>query len=312
MSKIAFLFPGQGAQSVGMARDFAEAFPSSARTFEQASDVLGWDVAQICFEGPAEELNRTPVSQPAILTTSMAVLAAMKEADFPDVKACKAAAGLSLGEYGALVMAGALEFPDALRLVSRRGQLMEEACVQNPGTMVSVLGLEDDIVEAVCAQAREDGMVVTANYNCPGQVVISGTREGIERAGDLARERGAKRVVQLAVSGAFHSPLMTPAAERLEEELRKAPIASCAIEVVANVSAEPVTGPEDVRRALVCQVNGSVRWRQSVRCLVDKGCTRFVEVGPGKVLTGLMRRIAPECQAVNVSSVEALRAELRV
>jgi len=309
MAKIAFLFPGQGAQTVGMGKDFADAFPAAARVFEEASDALGWDVADVCFNGPQEELDRTSISQPAILTTSSAVLAAMQEAGRGEVKACAAAAGLSLGEYSALVMAKALDFRQALRLVRKRGELMEEACEKNPGTMMSVLGLEDDIVVAICAQARDVGMVVTANFNCPGQIVISGASPGIERAADLARQRGAKRVRPLAVSGAFHSPLMAGAAERLEQELAEAPIATCTMDVVANVSAEPVREPDEIRLALAKQVRSPVLWSQSVRRLIDKGCTRFIEVGPGDVLTTLMKRIAPEVKRENISSVEALRAE---
>ena len=215
MARLAFLFPGQGAQTVGMGRDFAEAFPSAARVFDEAGQVLGWDVAAACFNGPQAELDRTSISQPAILTVSTAIVAALREAGAEQVKECSEAAGLSLGEYSALVMAGALEFADALRLVQQRGRFMEEACAQNPGAMASVLGLDDEIVEALCAQAREVGMVVAANFNSPGQVVVSGTREAVARVAELARERKAKRVLPLAVSGAFHSPLMEPAAERL-------------------------------------------------------------------------------------------------
>jgi len=307
--KTAFLFPGQGAQKQGMGKDFAEASPAAARVFAQASEALGWDVARVCFEGPQAELNRTAVSQPAILTTSIAILAAMTEAGMPQVRACTAAAGLSLGEYSALVMAKTLEFADAVRLVHRRGRFMETACEENPGTMASVLGLDDGIVEAICAQAREDGMVVAANYNSPGQVVISGTHEGIERASELARERGAKRVIPLAVSGAFHSPLMASAAERLEEELQASGIAPCNMTVIANVTAEPVGEPDEIRRALANQVKSPVRWTQSIRRLIAAGYVRFVEVGPGKVLTGLMRRIAPDRAVQNIATVAALRAE---
>ena len=234
----------------------------------------------------------------------------MEEAGKHDVRACTAAAGLSLGEYSALVMADALEFPDALRLVQKRGEFMEEACKANPGTMASVIGLEDGIVEAICAQARRDGMVVAANYNSPGQVAISGTQAGIERAGEIARERGAKRVIPLAVEGAFHSPLMAAAAERLEELLQATGLAPCRMMVISNVTAEPVSEPDEIRRSLAAQVRSAVRWRQSIRRLIAEGYTHFIEVGPGKVLTGLLKRIAPECTVENVSTADALQTEM--
>ena len=305
--KLAFLFPGQGAQKVGMGKDFAEASPAAARVYEEAGEILGWDVAAICFDGPQEELNRTSISQPAILTTSAAILAAMRDAGRNEVEKCTAAAGLSLGEYSALVMSGALEFPNALRLVQQRGQFMEEACERNPGTMMSVIGLEDGIVEALCAQAREDGMVVAANYNSPGQVVISGAQEGVDRAAELARQKGAKRVLPLAVSGAFHSPLMGSAAEKLEEVLAATSIVPCNMAVISNVTAGPVSDPRDIRRVLASQVRSAVRWRQSMQRLVEDGYVNFVELGPGKLLTSLMRRIAPECKVQNISTEEALR-----
>ncbi len=311
MSKVAFLFPGQGAQTVGMGKDFAEAFKSAADVYEEANRILGWDVARRCFEGARDELDRTSVCQPAIMTTSMAALAAMEEVGAEEVRTCTAAAGLSVGEYTALVMAEALEFADALRLVHKRGLFMEEACRTNPGTMAGVLGLEDGIVEAICAQVREEEMVVAANHNCPGQVVISGTLRGVEQAAELARQRGAKRVVSLSVSGAFHSPLMEPAADQLEEELNCTPIAPCKMPVISNVTAEPVTEPDQIRTLLARQLRAPVRWSQSMRRLLDDDHSRFVEVAPGRVLSGLMKRIDQSCQVQNVSTVETLRAELQ-
>ena len=293
-----------------MGKDIAEASPAAARVFREANEALGWDVARVCFEGPQEELDRTAIAQPAILATSLAIVAAMEEAGKHDVRACPAAAGLSLGEYSALVMASALEFPDALRLVQKRGEFMEEACKANPGTMASVIGLEDGIVEAICAQARRDGMVVAANYNSPGQVAISGTHAGVERAGEIARERGAKRVIPLAVEGAFHSPLMAAAAERLEELLQATCIAPCRMMVISNVTAEPVSEPDEIRRSLAAQVRSAVRWSQSIRRLTAEGYTHFIEVGPGKVLTGLLKRIAPDCTVENVSTADALQTEM--
>jgi len=307
MAKTAFLFPGQGAQTVGMGKDFADASPAAAAVYEKASAVLGWDVADICFNGPQDELDNTSVCQPAILTTSIAILEAMREAGRKEPDACSAAAGLSLGEYTALVMAGALEFADALKLVQHRGMFMEDACRENPGAMAGVIGLDDDIVEALCAEARETGMVVAANFNCPGQVVISGSVAGVARASELAKERGAKRVRPLAVSGAFHSPLMAPAAERLEADLSATPFVPCKFDVIANVTAGPVRSPENVRVCLAKQLRSPVRWTQSVLYLADNGYNRLVEVGPGKVIAGLVRRIAPKAAMENVSTVDALR-----
>jgi [acyl-carrier-protein] S-malonyltransferase len=311
MAGTAFLFPGQGAQAAGMGQDFFGSSPAAAAVYEEAARVLGWDVAQTCFDGSQSELDRTSISQPAILATSWAVLAAIREAGAPLADDGAAAAGLSLGEYTALMFAGALEFADALKLVQRRGQFMEEACIENPGTMMSVIGLEDEIVEALCAQAREVGIVIAANYNSPGQVVISGERNAVDRVAETARQHGAKRVIPLAVGGAFHSPLMAPAAEKLEGELRDTPFRECRFPVVANVTAAPVTAPDEIRGLLARQVKSPVRWSQSIRRLVDDGFTRFVEVGPGKVLTGLMKRIAPECEAINLSTVESLRGLAR-
>jgi len=309
MGKTAFLFPGQGAQTIGMGKDFAEASPAAAAVYEKASAVLGWDVADLCFNGPKEELDNTSVCQPAILTTGIAILEAMREAGRKEPDACTAAAGLSLGEYTALVMAGALELADALKLVQKRGVFMEDACKANPGAMAGVIGLDDDIVEALCAEAREAGMVVAANFNCPGQVVISGSVAGVARASELAKQRGAKRVRPLAVSGAFHSPLMAPATERLEAELAETPFRHCAFDVIANVTAEPVRRPSETRLCLAKQLRSPVRWTQSVLYLAGKGYNRFVEVGPGNVIAGLVRRIAPRAAMENVSAVDALRKE---
>jgi [acyl-carrier-protein] S-malonyltransferase len=310
MAKIAFLFPGQGAQSVGMGKDFVEAYPSAKARFEEASDILGWDVSRVAFEGPKEELDRTAICQPAILTTSLAIVAAMEEAGCEIVGQCALTAGLSLGEYSALVMAGAIKFADAVRLVQKRGQFMEDACHINPGTMMSIIGLENGIVEALCAEAREVDMVVAANYNSPGQVVISGSRAGIEKAGELAKERGAKRALPLSVAGAFHSPLMEPASERLEAELKNTEIKPCEIKLISNVTAKAVSEPDDIRRGLASQLKSSVRWAQSMSRMVDDDAPHFVEVGPGKVLSGLMRRIDRDSAIDNISTVDALQAKL--
>ena len=307
MAKTAILFPGQGAQTVGMGKDFHDACPAAARVYREAAETLGWDVAAVCFSGPQAELDRTAVCQPAILTTSMAILAAMREAGYAPLANVTATAGLSLGEYTALVAAGSMSFADALRLVQKRGQYMEEACKQNPGAMMSIIGLEDDAVEAVCAEAREAGVVVPANYNSPGQLVISGSVQGVQRAAELAKARGAKRALPLAVSGAFHSPLMEPAAGRLEQALAATAVVSPTMTVIANVSAEPVSDPAHIRQSLARQVKSAVRWSPSMKRLVADGYGQFIEVGPGKVLSGLMKRIAPEAQVANISSLDALK-----
>ncbi len=307
MAKTAILFPGQGAQTVGMGKDFHDACPAAARVYREAAETLGWDVAALCFNGPQAELDRTAVCQPAILTTSLAILAAMREAGYAPLGNVSAAAGLSLGEYTALVAAGSMSFADALKLVQKRGQYMEEACRQNPGAMMSIIGLDDAAVEAVCEQAREAGAVVPANYNSPGQLVISGSPQGVQRAAELAKARGAKRALPLAVSGAFHSPLMEPAAARLEQALAATAVVAPTMMVIANVSAEPVSDPALIRRSLAQQVKSAVRWCPSMKRLVADGYGQFIEVGPGKVLSGLMKRIAPEAQVVNVSSLDALK-----
>ena len=283
----AFLFPGQGAQTVGMGADLYESVPACRQVFDQANEVLGFDLARLCFEGPEDELTLTSNAQPAILTVSVACLRLVEEHGWrADI-----AAGHSLGEYSALVCAGALTFPEALRLVRKRGQYMAEA---KEGTMAAILGLAPAQVEEICRQASAVGVVIAANFNDPSQVVVSGEERAVDEACRLAREAGAKRALRLKVSGAFHSPLMREAGERLAQDLAQAAIADPQIPVVANVDAQEKRTAAEVREALLDQVTSSVRWQQSVERIMQAGGETFVLVGPGKALAGMIQRIAPE------------------
>jgi [acyl-carrier-protein] S-malonyltransferase len=302
----AILFAGQGAQFVGMGRDLAEAFPAAREVFEAADRVLGRSISGLCFDGPEDKLNRTQNAQPAILAVGLACLRALEERScLPDAVA---AAGLSLGEYGAHVAAGSMGDDDALRLVRRRGELMQAASEARPGGMACVLGLERDAVAAACSDASSTGLVAVANLNSPGQVVIAGEHDAVARAGELAKGRGAKRVVPLKVSGAFHTPLMQAAADGLAEALAKVEIRASRIPVIANATADEVREPEDIRRTLLEQLTGTVLFEDSIRKLVADGVTRFIELGPGKVLSGLVRRIAREAETVSLGTAEALAA----
>ena len=290
-----------------MGKDFHDAFQSSRRVYGQASEILGWNVAERCFQGPQAELNRTAVSQPAIFVTSMAVIAAIEETGVRLACEATAAAGLSLGEYSALAFAGALRFSEALPVVRKRGEFMEAACNAAPGAMVSIIGMENEAVAEICREAAQGQALAPANFNSPGQVVASGHKEAVERVAALAEERGARRALPLQVAGAFHSALMTPAAEQLRSVLEHTRIVRPNRVVVPNVTAEPTEDPEALRSALVKQVDHSVLWCQSIQQLIADGYDRFVEVAPGKVLSGLLRRIDPSVGAINISRVDQLR-----
>ncbi len=290
MSRIAFLFPGQGAQRVGMGHELVQQCPAAAELFQRAGEVLGYDLAQVCLEGPAAELDSTLHSQPAIFVTSLAALEWLRQQEPDVVLGCEAAAGLSLGEYTAMVFAGALGFEDGLRVVQRRAQAMQAASDATPSGMVSILGLERAQVEDLCCQARGQDVLQVANLLCPGNIVVSGTKAACERVAELAEQAGA-RVVPLAVAGAFHTPLMHPADEQLAEALAEVEIRSPQIPVVSNVDARPHQDPEEIRNLLVQQVIQPVRWEDSMRYLLDQGFDTFYEVGPGRVLRGLLRRI---------------------
>lgn len=305
---LALLFPGQGSQEVGMGRDLALAYPEAARTFDEADEILGLRLSRIMWEGPEEELVLTANAQPAILVHSVAVLRVLGE----ELGPVHLAGGHSLGEFTAHVAAGTLEFPDALRAVRRRGQLMLEAGNRRPGSMAALLGLDEEQAQAVCREAsKEDSVVVTANLNSPGQVVISGDEAAVERALPIARDAGAKKAVPLKVSGAFHSPLMEPAREGLRKELGAVSFRRSRFPVVANVDAGPVDDPERARDLLVEQLTAPVRWQDCVEAMVAGGVDRFLELGPGSVLKGLNRRIARGVPTESVGTPGAVELLLR-
>ncbi len=302
MSRIAFLFPGQGAQHVRMGQRLSERFPAAAKLFAEANEILGYDLARICFEGPAEELDSTVISQPAIFVTSLAALERLR-AESPDVVlSCEMTAGLSLGEYTALVFSGAMSFEDGLRVVQQRGQAMQDASDVTPSGMASLLLLEAPQVEEICQQASSEGLIRIANYLCPGNIVVSGTNAACERAVDLAEAAGG-RAVPLAVAGAFHTPIMEPADVRLAEALADVTLRSPEIPVYSNVDARTHSDPDELRSLLVRQVVSPVRWEESIRAMLDEGIDEFFEIGPGKVLAGLLKRVSRKtpCTVVNDS-----------
>ena len=303
MVKFAVLFPGQGAQFVGMGKDLAENFPQAKRLFEQADSVLGYSLSKICWEGPQEALVRTEHCQPALYVSALAAWAALEAVMGGNSPAPAAGAGLSLGEYTALAAAGAYSFADGLKLVRLRGQAMEEAAQQNKGTMASVMGLELDLLEAICSEAGAQ----VANINAPGQIVISGTPASVQTASERAKEKGAKRVVPLEVAGAFHSRLMEPASQKLKAALASAQLSPLRYPVLSNVTGAAYPDSEQARTLLARQLTQPVRWETCVRSLVGMGIRRFLEVGPGTVLKGLCRRIDPELEVLSVGTPDQIR-----
>lgn len=308
MSQDAAIFPGQGAQAVGMAKDVADAFSVAAETFKQADDILGFDLSRVCFEGPEERLGATDVQQPAILTASVALFRAAVDAGMITRSQFSAMGGLSLGEYAALHLSGALSFRDALRLVYRRGQLMQVACEATEGGMVSIVGVSPEVVQEICDAVHEQGYIAPANFNCPGQIVVSGEKTACEAAYAKAESFGAK-AVPLKVAGAFHSKLMKTAADALHEELAAIEFRPPQVRVVANYDADYHDDADGIRNSLYHQVFGPVRWQACVERMIADGCTRMFEFGPGRVLTGLMRKIDRSVKAVNVSSVDRIKTE---
>lgn len=280
----AYIFPGQGAQFVGMGRDLYEKSPEAKKLFQRANEILSFDITKIMFEGSADDLKQTKVTQPAVFLHSVILSKVLGESFKPDM-----VAGHSLGEISALVANKTLDFDSGLQLVYKRALAMQHACELEPSTMAAVLGVEDHIVEAVCADVN--GIVVAANYNCPGQLVISGSIDAVEKACEVLKERGAKRAMVLPVGGAFHSPLMEPARKELAEAIENTKFNTPLCPVYQNVTTFAVTNPEEIKKNLVFQLTSPVKWTQSVLKMIEDGATEFVEVGPGKVLQGLVKKI---------------------
>lgn len=308
----ACLFPGQGAQAVGMAVDLCEASERSRNVFRRGGEILGFDILAICTDGPAEELNTTRVSQPAIFLHSMAVLEAMAErcgieGSFGQGIAAAAASGLSLGEYSALVFAGALEFEDALQVVGKRGEFMQEACDRGEGTMAAVVGMAACEIEAVVAEIRQEGFEIgVANYNSPAETVVSGSSEGVEECSRRLQDAGARKVVALAVAGAFHSVLMESATGKLQPWLEDLSISPPRLPFFGNYPGARVDDPEEIREGLLRQVESPVRWEQCVRGVLSTGCSTLLELGPGKVLRGHLRKIDREAVVESIGDIASL------
>jgi [acyl-carrier-protein] S-malonyltransferase len=306
LTKVAFIFPGQASQYPGMGRELFDQFPSARLAFEEADRSLGFSLSQLCFNGPEEVLRQTENTQPAILTVSVAAFRILNsqgfQADF--------VAGHSLGEYSALVAAGSLSFADALRCVRNRGRYMQEAVSSGEGAMAAILGMESEDVEAICQEATNGEVVAPANLNCPGQIVIAGTSLAVYRATELARARGAKKALLLPVSAPFHCSLMLPAQERLKQDLDRLSLSPAQIPLVSNVDAAEISSVEQIRDSLVRQVSAAVRWTESVQYLVRGQVKLFVELGPRRVLSGLVRQIDRTVKTANVEDAKSLKGTL--
>lgn len=307
MAKVAFIYAGQGAQYTGMGKDLAENYKEAAEVFDVANESIGFDIAKLCFEGPDEELMKTENTQPAVLTMSIACLRVLESRGFnPDV-----AAGLSLGEYSALVNAGALKFEDAVPLVRLRGKLMQETVPLGKGGMAAIIGLTNEEVLDVCKQASQYGIVEPANFNCPGQISIAGEIEALEKAIEIAKSKGAKRAVMLSVSAPFHCSMLQPAGEKLGEALDKIQFGDLKLPVISNVNAQYIKDKSDIKNLLVRQVYSSVLWEATIERMIQDGVDVFVELGPGKVLSGFVRKIDKTRVSLNVEDVKSLEETLR-
>jgi [acyl-carrier-protein] S-malonyltransferase len=302
-TKVAYVFPGQGAQAVGMGQDLHDSYPVARAIFEQADEALGFSLSSICFEGPEEELRKTINAQPALVTVSFACLKAA-QATGRGLPSPVFVAGHSLGEYTALAASNALDFADTVRLARERGRLMYEAGLKQPGTMAAIIGLDEPVLTEICQQTD----TCIANYNCPGQMVISGATGKVEEATELAKEKGALRVVPLEVSGAFHSPLMQSAVDGMADILPTIDFRDPTIPIVANVTAQPLTTGAAVRTELLDQLRNSVQWQRSIEYMLGQGITSIIEIGPGRVLTGLMRRIDRSIETANIGDAETVKA----
>jgi len=300
------LFPGQGSQSVGMGKALYDAFPAVKAVYEEASAVLGYDAAKLCFEGPAERLNLTEHTQPALLVSSAAALKALEPAEVQP----QAVAGHSLGEYSAIYAAGGFSFRDAVGLVQKRGRYMSEAVAPGTGLVAALLGLAPDVVKAACQEASSVGVVAAANFNSPGQVVIAGEKAAVERAIEIAKTRGCKKAIPLPVSVPVHTPLMQRAADRLAAEFGTVTWRNLSMPLINNAEAAPLQRAEEIRASLVRQLPSSVLWEDSVKAMAKLGVTKFVEIGPGTVLTGLVKRILPEATTLNVNDPKSLDATI--
>ena len=303
IKKVAYVFPGQGAQTVGMGKDLYDSFDSVKTLFKQADEAVGFSLSKIVFEGPEEELRKTSNAQPALVAVSIACLRAAQEVGGKNLPAPAFMAGHSLGEYTALAAANVLDFSTAVFLAKERGRLMYEAGMKTPGSMMAIIGLDEAILAEVCKETN----TVIANINSPGQLVISGATENIAKAGEMAKAKGAARALPLQVSGAFHSPLMQPAVDGMAQILAKVTFKDPIVPIIANVTAQPLTSGNQIREELLKQLCSSVQWQRSVEYMAGQGVGKFIEIGPGKVLAGLIKRISKESEMMNIGDANAVK-----